>query len=117
MTVEAGETGLSTRKMVLEAAGYNVITAITAAQALKFLHTVPIRALLFSSDVDDVPQTEFLKKVKQTHPELPIIFLSPQPWAPDELRPYVDEVVEKMADPRVIVELLRRRFPSSGGAI
>ena len=36
-------------------------------------------------------------------------------WA--HIQAYVDEVVEKRADPRVIVDLLRRRFPSNGGAM
>ncbi len=112
LTVEAGETGLSTRKMLLESAGFNVISAVSGTQALHFLEVLPINAVVFEPDVRDMPPSQFLRTAKQCRPQVPVYVLSAQPWIPDEFKPYTDGVIEKMSDPRQMVETFLQRFPS-----
>ena len=55
LIVEAGQTGLSTRKMILETAGYNVLSAVTARDALAISSQHPADAVLFDIDATTCP--------------------------------------------------------------
>lgn len=110
LIVEAGETGLSTRKMVLETAGYNVVSALSAADGLHFLETLPISAVLFDPGVDDIPPLDFMAKAKRCRPSTPIYVLANQPWVPDELKSYTEGVFIRMHDPSEMVQALVQKF-------
>lgn len=111
MTVEAGETSLSTRKLVIESAGYNCLSAISAEQALQLARSHPVHAIILDSDVDDVPPTEFLDSISEIRPSIPFYYLSHDGWAPPELTKRVRKVFRKMGDPREIVEELASAYP------
>jgi DNA-binding NarL/FixJ family response regulator len=111
LTVEAGETGLSTRKLVIETAGYNCVSAVTAQEGLKLLEMHPIAAVILDTDVTDLPPADFIKQAKRSRPELPVYFLAKQNFIPRELEGQVAGVIEKMSDPRHMVEHLQAVFP------
>ncbi len=110
LIVEAGQTGLPTRKMILATAGFNVLSAVTARDALRMSNEHPTDAILFDIDVHDMPAPAVLAQLKQQHPERPIFLLASRPWPPDELRGLVDGVFDKMDDPRDMVSFLEQRF-------
>jgi DNA-binding response OmpR family regulator len=110
LIVEAGQTGLSTRKMILEAAGYNVLSAVTCGDALAMSKQHPTDAVLFDIDVRDMPARELLSRLKQERPDRPIFLLASRPWAPDELKGLVDGVFDKMEDPHHMVSSLDWHF-------
>lgn len=68
---------LSTRKLVLETANFNVITAYTVKEATKFFRVAPklYSAVILSSDLPGA--LRFAKEVKEEQPKLPIISVSP----------------------------------------
>jgi response regulator RpfG family c-di-GMP phosphodiesterase len=109
LMIEAGQTGLSTRKMILEAAGYNVLSAVTARDALAISQQHRTDAVLFDIDVHDMPAPDFVAELKRERPDRPI-FLLGSPWPPDELKSLVDGVFEKMDDPRNMVRSLEEYF-------
>jgi two-component system, OmpR family, response regulator len=110
LIVEAGQMGLSTRKMILETAGYNVLSAVTGADALAMSKQHPTDAVLFDLDVHDMPARELLARLKQERPERPIFLLASRPWPPDELKGLVDGVFDKMDDPENMVNSLELHF-------
>jgi hypothetical protein len=68
---------LSTRKLVLETAKFNVITAYTAKEAMEFFRVAPelYSAIILSSDLTGA--LKFAKQVKEEMPKLPLISVSP----------------------------------------
>lgn len=110
LIVEAGQTCLSTRKMILETAGFNVLSATTARQALEMSMQHPTDAVLFDVDVHDLPLREAITRLKQERPDRPVFLLASRPWPPEELKGLVDGVFEKMDDPQNMVNALEQHF-------
>lgn len=67
-------SSISTRKLVIETAKFNVITAYSAGEALETFATFPaINAVVLDSSVKDLPCDDVVAKLKSAAPELPII--------------------------------------------
>jgi len=111
LIVEAGETSLSTRKLLIETAGFNCLSAVNGAQALKFAEQHPVDFILYDVDVHDLPIRETIGKLRQKYPTAPVFLLTPQGWEPQDLRGVSDGVFEKMRDPAEMIKEIERRFP------
>ena len=71
------EEALSTRKLVLETAKFNVITAHSGKEASELLHLFPnISALVLHGEIKDVTCEQLVREAKQLHARLPVIVLS-----------------------------------------
>jgi CheY-like chemotaxis protein len=105
LDIEAGQTGLSTRKLVLESFGYNVLAAASGREAEPLLRQHPFDAVLLDSSTTDIPLQDLTSQIKGSY-HLPIVLVGDNPFIPQELRPYVDKVVEKLRDPKDTVEIL-----------
>jgi DNA-binding NtrC family response regulator len=65
---------ISTRKLVIETAKFNVVTAYRGAEALETLAKFPgVDAVVLDAGVRDVPCTTLVKQIKQGHPRMPVI--------------------------------------------
>ncbi|HYH00707.1 MAG TPA: hypothetical protein VD837_16360 [Terriglobales bacterium] len=111
MTVEAGETALSTRKLVIESAGYNCLSAVSGHQALRLAEIYPVHAVVLDADVTDIPPVEFIDSISRLCPNIPIYYLSHDGWTPPELSKRVKATLRKMGDPRELVQELAAAFP------
>jgi CheY-like chemotaxis protein len=105
LDIEAGQTGLSTRKLVLESFGYNVLAAASAHAAEPLLKQHPFDAVLLDSSTNDIPLHDLTSQIKATY-HLPIVLLGDHAYVPEDLREYVDKAVEKLRDPKDTVEIL-----------
>lgn len=112
LIIEAGETSLSTRKLVVETAGYNCLSAISAAQALEFAERHPVDFIVYDVDVHDLPIRETIGKLRQRFPKAPVYLLTPQGWEPQALRGVSDGVFEKMRDPAEMIRIIEQRVPA-----
>ena len=110
MIVEAGQTGLSTRKMLLETVGYNAISAVSCRQILELADNHTADILLFDTDVHDLPIRDTIAKLRQKLPGIPVYLLTPQAWEPEELRGVADGIFEKMRDPLEMVQEVEKRL-------
>ncbi len=110
LIVEAGQTGLSTRKMILETAGYNVLSAISARDALAMSQEHATAAVLFDVDVHDLSARDFVESLKRERPDRPVFVLASRPWPPEELKGVVDGVFDKMSDPQEMLATLDAHF-------
>jgi DNA-binding response OmpR family regulator len=97
---------LSTRKLVLESAKFNVLTAFSLAEAKEILTVTPVQAALFHERAfgADSPK-EIVAGLRKQIPSTPIIVLSPHPDTVD----CADEVLSSH-DPIELVRYLRKRF-------
>ena len=113
LIIEAGETSLSTRKLIVETEGYNCISAVTARQALEFAALYPIHFIIYDVDVHDLPIRDTIGKLRQKFPDAPVYLLTPQGWEPQELRGVSDGVFEKMRDPMEMIRTIGQRVSAS----
>lgn len=111
LIVEAGQTGLSTRKMLVETVGYNCISTVTADQTLQMAERHPIDFILYDVDVHDLPIKSTIAALKAKYPKVPVFLLTPQAWPPEDLRGVADGVFEKMRDPMEMIQEIERRLP------
>jgi DNA-binding response OmpR family regulator len=82
--------GLSARKLVLETAKHNVITAYSGAQGLELLHRFPnVDAVVVHRELRDMPVKDVVAEIKKLNPKMPIILLSPFKEAAPEGADYV----------------------------
>lgn len=64
------------RKLVLERAGFKVLTASSANQAMDILSSSPVDLVLSDQLMPGVTGTELAKQVKAAHPQLPVVLIS-----------------------------------------
>src|SRR5579884_939400 len=97
---------LSTRKLVLESAKFNVLTAFSMSEAKEILSMCRVTAAVFHErafGADSVP--EIVGKLRKEIPDLPIIVLSPHPGEIDGA-----DAVLSSHDPIELVRFLRKKF-------
>ncbi len=99
---------LSSRKLVMETAKYNVITAHSWREARELFGRFPaVEAVIVTNEVDEgVPCHEFVRHVKQQGPKLTVIVLTPNEHHCCE---GADHIV-RSHDPDSLLDLLRTLF-------
>ena len=104
---------ISTRKLVIESAKLNVITAYTGAEALETVKRFPaVDGLVCNAEVKDMPVAEVVQVVKKMNPRLPIIVICP--WM--NRIPGADFHVPSF-DPRQLLDVLQSILPAKISAI
>src|SRR5205085_2771218 len=101
---EPGEA-LSTRKLVLETAKFNVITAHSAQEGLDSLRRFPnVDALIFHTGVSDLDPPKFIQAVRRLQPQMQLILLAPQ----RSKAPEGAQAVLSSHDPQALLRCLRK---------
>jgi|SRR5581483_207385 len=98
---------LSVRKLVLETAKFNVVTAYSGKEALEMLRTFPaISAFIVHSGLQDLTCEAQVKAAKQQNPHLPVILLATHHGVTCD---GVDHRINSHS-PEELLELVRQRF-------
>ena len=103
LCVDDEETSLRLRKLVLEKAGYEVVTAASATQALEVLSSRKVDLLLTDYLMPGQTGTELARGAKNIRPELPVILLSGVNEPPLDME-HVDLFVSKVEGPQSMCE-------------
>jgi CheY-like chemotaxis protein len=103
LCVDDEETSLLLRKPVLEQAGYEVMVAASALQALEVLSSRKIDLLLTDYLMPGQTGTELARAAKNICPELPVILLSGVTELPLDME-NVDLFVSKVEGPQSMCE-------------
>jgi DNA-binding NtrC family response regulator len=97
---------LSTRKLVLESAKFNVLTAFTSKEAIEIAQRTPIDAAVLHERMDGGESvTELATELKRMAGSMPVIVVSPNPHP---MRA-ADKVISSH-DPIELVRLLQDMF-------
>ena len=100
--------GVSARKLVLETAKHNVITAYSGKSGLRLLERFPnVDAVVVHSRITDVPFDDITRHIKAAYPSMPVIVLSPTAQA-EKYKP-ADYVVDSFV-PNEILKLFADKF-------
>src|SRR5512142_735918 len=71
--------GLSTRKLLLESAKHNVITAYSGREGVETFKRFPnVDAICIDAELNDLSGSDVAKKVRNTNPKIRIVGLSPR---------------------------------------
>ena len=105
---------ISTRKLVIETAKFNVLTAYSGREALEVFTRFPaVSGIVLDGGLDDVPCSDVIREVKQLQPQMPIIVIA----APGvSVCPGADYLLESF-DPAKLLEILRSLKPEASAAI
>jgi DNA-binding NtrC family response regulator len=69
-------TGISTRKLILETAKFNVITAYSSQEAIEVLSRFPaIDGVVTDAGMTDMPCDTLLTRFRQINPDIPLIVI------------------------------------------
>ncbi len=102
LIIEAGEYALSTRKLVLESAGLNVLSAVSAEQAFELLKRAEADLALVDTDITDEPLKSIAAKLRNDR-GIPVYMISGREWPPEEVRGLVEGSFQKASDPQIMV--------------
>jgi CheY-like chemotaxis protein len=105
LDVEAGQTGLSTRKLVLESFGYNVLAAASGRDALALLEKHEIHGAVVDTSANDVPLPDLTSRIKHSR-HVPVVLAADSSFIAEDLHETVDASIEKLSDPKTFVEAM-----------
>jgi len=95
LCVDDEVVGLRVRKILLERAGYQVLTAHDGKSGLEIFSAQPVEAVILDYAMPGMHGGEVAIKMRQTKPEVPIVLLSAYVGLPDEVSSLVDVYMTK----------------------
>jgi CheY-like chemotaxis protein len=98
--------GLKVRKILLERAGYRVLTAIDGCAGLEIFSNEPVEAVILDYSMPGMNGGEVATKMRQTKPHIPILLLSAYIGLPSEVLSMVDLYMTKGEGPPVLLKKL-----------
>jgi DNA-binding NtrC family response regulator len=105
---------ISTRKLVIETAKFNVLTAYSGVEAREMFDRFPaVTGVVMDAGLEDVPCNDIVKELKVKQPKLPVILIG----APGSLDcPDADFWLESF-QPAKLLEILRGLVPEENRII
>ena len=107
-------SAISTRKLVIETAKFNVITAYSSTEALQLLKKFPmLDGVVLDSGMEDMPCDSLTAALKTVRPDIPVIVVCVPGGTPCD---HADYTLESF-DPRKLLALLERLQPEATAEI
>jgi DNA-binding response OmpR family regulator len=105
---------ISTRKLVIETAKFNVITAYSGAEALEIFKLFPaLSGVVLDAGLEDITCRKIAQAIKASQPVMPVIVIT-SPG--DEDCPEADFLLETF-EPAKLLETLKKIKPEASEAI
>ena len=95
LCVDDEAVGLRIRQILLEHAGYKVLTALDGNSGLELFHAHPIDAVVLDYGMPGMHGGEVAQKMRQTKPKVPILLLSAYVDLPAEVTSLADVYMTK----------------------
>ncbi len=105
---------ISTRKLVIETAKFNVLTAYSGKEALQLFKRFPaVDGVVLDGGLDDVPVEELVRELKALQPKIPVIVIAAPGF---DGCPAADFLLESF-HPAKLLEILRGLKPKESAQI
>ncbi len=95
LCVDDETIGLEVRRMLLERAGYRVLTALDGDSGLDLFAREPIEAVVLDFSMPGMSGGEVAQRMRQVKPHVPILMLSAYTSLPPEVTRTVDLAMTK----------------------
>jgi PAS domain S-box-containing protein len=112
LAVDDEQSGLYFRKLILEHAGYTVLSATTVQEALELFRSNPIDLVVTDHLLGRQMGTDMAREMKHVKPAVPIVLLSGTSSVPEPLE-HANAFLSKTEGPEELLELVKRLLPSS----
>jgi len=106
LCIDDYKQGLHARRLILETAGYNVITASSGRIGLRLLQSHLVHFVVLDYGMPQMNGKAVAREIRRTRPRLPIIMLSGQIDVPKSASSAVDAFVAKGQPPAVLLGCL-----------
>jgi CheY-like chemotaxis protein len=106
LCVDDEVVGLRVRKILLERAGYQVLTAADGHSGLELFAAQPVEAVVLDYAMPGMHGGEVARKMRQTKPQVPILLLSAYVGLPEEVSSLVDVYMTKGEGAPALLEKL-----------
>jgi CheY-like chemotaxis protein len=115
LCVDDDDATLRSRKLLLEASGYTVVTSTSAQQALQLLaQGARFDLVLLDYLMPGMNGDQLAEKLRCLYPELPLMVVSAVGQLPSSLRHCVDASLQKGQDPEVLLSNVAAVLARSG---
>jgi FixJ family two-component response regulator len=105
---------ISTRKLVIETAKFNVLTSYSSAEAIATLKKFPgVEGAVVDAGMDDMHCSDLVRGLREIRPDLPIIAICPPGASNCE---GITQQLESF-DPRRLLAILEKLVPEAADAI
>jgi CheY-like chemotaxis protein len=111
LCVDDESVGLQVRRMILERAGYTVLTATNGPSALEVFSQQPIDAIVLDYAMPEMDGGEVAARMRSIKPDVPIILLSAFMALPHEVTQHVNIYMTKGEGAPSLIEKLDSLFP------
>ena len=102
-----------TRNMILERAGYKVIAIANPEEAVRIFTASAVDAIILEDSIQPDQRNDLARTFKRLNSSVPIVALSNTSGS--QVPPgIVDEQLESLGDPRLLLEALKRMLASNG---
>jgi CheY-like chemotaxis protein len=98
--------GLQVRKLLLERAGYCVLTALDGPTGLELFGDKPVEVVILDYSMPGMNGGEVAIRMRQIKPRIPILLLSAYVGLPSEVTSLVDLYMTKGEGPEMLLEKL-----------
>jgi CheY-like chemotaxis protein len=106
LCVDDEQVGLQIRKILLERAGYRVLTAPDGPSGLAIFTAEPVQAVVLDYSMPGMHGGEVAVRMRQIKPQIPILLLSAYMGLPSEVTSLVDLYMTKGEGAPVLLEKL-----------
>ena len=106
LCIDDESVGLRVRKILLERAGYRVLTASDGPSGLEIFSSEPVQAVVLDYSMPGMHGGEVARKMRQTKPGIPILLLSAYVGLPAEVSSLVDIYMTKGEGAPALLEKL-----------
>jgi two-component system, OmpR family, response regulator VanR len=110
LCIDDYKQGLHARKLILQTAGYNVITASRGRIGLRLLQSHPVHLVILDYRMPEMNGEAVAREIRRTHPDVPILMLSGQIDVRKRASLAVDAFVTKGQPPTVLLGFLNLLF-------
>src|SRR5438874_7735948 len=105
---------ISTRKLVIETAKFNVLTAYSGKEALEIFNRYPaVNGIVLDGGLEDLSASEVTREVKKNQPNMPVVVIATPGFTGC---PEADYELESF-DPGKLLDILRSLRPEAAAAI
>ena len=116
LCVDDEQVGLRVRKILLERAGYRVLTAPDGYSGLELFAAQPVEAVVLDYAMPGMHGGEVARQMRQTKPQVPILLLSAYVGLPDDVSCLVDVYMTKGEGAPALLQKLGNLFSLPGAS-
>ena|SRR5438552_6894464 len=106
LCIDDQQPGIRARKLILEAAGYRVLTASSGRIGLRLLRRHRVHVVVLDYRMPNMDGEAVAREIRRVHPHITVILLSGQINLPPDVLSAVDAFVSKGEPPAVLLQHL-----------